>query len=310
MRLGTSEDRAGNRDRASLAFERGLQLNGGARSEDAVLLGASTSAFPERRMLVSFVADCLPDLRSAVDRRNGAAIDTPPRVYIQWAQGMSAAPPVVQLCQRQLRRLHAEEELVCLSNANVGDYVQLPPWLAERQLRASHISDILRLELLWRYGGVWMDATCLPQRRVFDQPWVASALSGAFFAFEYRPLRLSSWFIASPPGNRLVGMLLEAQYAYWRRHQRAIDYFLIHDLFEALVILDDDCRRIWERSPRPSADAPHALQHCLSELFDADRYRALLDDCFVHKLTHRLDPRLLGRPTMAAHLLADSFDDA
>ena len=156
------------------------------------------------------------------------------------------------------------------------------------EARPPIFADVLRVELLLRYGGVWLDATCLVRRRVFDA--IADAMPSGFFA--YRRLRsadgdsrdrfglISSWLMASEPGHPIVRLLRAAQIVYWEHHRRPIDHYVLHHLFESLARLD-------EAVPARSSEVPTRLQFELDEPFDAERYRELLEASWIHKLSHK-----------------------
>jgi hypothetical protein len=302
LRLGAARERAGSLAAAARAYERAVECDPTVTPGEQALLVATPQTFPARRAVLRFVTAHLGELHQRLDRRAPAVTDSPPRVFFYWAQGVDHAPPVVQLCRDALLQHDAGDQVLLLDRAAAADLVSLPGWLERRVDREAHRSDILRLELLWRYGGIWLDATCLTRESLIAR--LPDLIGSGFFAFAVRPTRYANWFLASRPGDPLVGLLLEAHLLYWEQHRTAVDYYVSHALFEALVVADPAFRAAWEASPRLAADAPHALQRRLADRYDAAGFQDLLEGCFVHKLTHKLDPRLLARPTMAAHLLS------
>jgi hypothetical protein len=304
LRLGQAQERSGRPSLAARSYRTAIDRDPLCSDAERELLAITPERFPPRRELVRFVAAQLPAIRDSLVRRDAVENGCPPRIYVYWGQGFDSAPGIVQLCRRALLDHHDAADVIFLDDDVLGEYVDMPAWVSRRVTSPAHYSDIVRLEMLWRYGGIWMDATCLPTGRVLDRMPDLSA--SGFFAFEYRPARFSNWFLACRPGNRVVGLLLEAQYRYWETYDKPIDYFVTHALFEALVAVDAEFRDAWAASPRPSADPPHEFQRRMHEPYEAAAYRALLDGCFVHKLTYKFDPRLLDRPTMLARLVADA----
>jgi hypothetical protein len=162
---------------------------------------------------------------------------------------------------------------------------------------------LLRLELLARYGGTWLDATCL----VVSDP--AAALRdlrdpSGWFAFTKRRVTLSTWMMTATPGHYLVRMLREALYVYWRHHDHLSHYFALHYLFEALTVLDADFGRAWEATPRLRFDEPFALRWNFAAPYEAERFDDILAGSFVHKLTYKYAPEDAAAHTMLGHLLA------
>lgn len=84
-------------------------------------------------------------------------------IWTWWAQGWSAAPPVVVACVASWERVNPQWEVRRLSLANMSRYL---PGSGLSQVYAHlphehspHYSDLLRLELLLAHGGLWVDAT-------------------------------------------------------------------------------------------------------------------------------------------------------
>ena len=101
----------------------------------------------------------------------------------------------------------------------------------------THFSDILRLELLIQNGGTWIDATVfcsggdIPKYMMEDE----------FFIFQkVKPgsdgsaINMSSWFMSAWSNHKFLLATRELLYAYWRKNDRMIDYFLLH-LFMMIV---------------------------------------------------------------------------
>ncbi|MBX3633210.1 MAG: mannosyltransferase [Simplicispira sp.] len=132
----------------------------------------------------------------------------PPIVWAYWTGG--APPPLIARCFANWRRYHPHWTLRILDDASVGTWVgSLPPALtgASATLRA----DWIRLELLRRHGGVWMDASTLLTAPL-DWLQAAHQRSGGDLAAYYLeryttdpayPV-VENWFLAAPPQSPLV----------------------------------------------------------------------------------------------------------
>ena len=86
------------------------------------------------------------------------------RIWVCWLQGEDHMPDVVKLCIRSLRKNAPEGvEVVVLTGANIGSYAEFPDYvyrnLKSGRLTLTHFSDLLRMQLLQRYGGLWVDST-------------------------------------------------------------------------------------------------------------------------------------------------------
>lgn len=232
--------------------------------------------------------------------RAALAADQPRRVWICWLQGEEQAPPLVRKCIASVRRHLRDRELVLVTKANLMDHVSLPPHVQAKvdsgAITRTHLSDILRLELLSRFGGTWIDATVYCSGG--DIP--SYMLDDALFVFQnLKPgrdghsINLSSWFITAQAGHPIIELAKELLYAYWREHDELVDYFLVHHFIQiAAETFPDDWRQIV-----PFSNAtPHILLLMMFERFDAQRWRHIRQMVPFHKLTYKADAELAARP--------------
>lgn len=86
----------------------------------------------------------------------------PERAFSIWLQGEDAAPDIVKACFRSMRH-HFGENVVVLDRHTLPLWIDLPGHVVDKwragQIGAAHFSDICRVELLYRHGGWWLDAT-------------------------------------------------------------------------------------------------------------------------------------------------------
>ena len=113
---------------------------------------------------------------------DASARTEPRRIFTLWLQGLEQAPPLVHACLDSVRR-HSDAELVVLDGQSVFDWIDLPEDIARKwkdgKMRAAHFADICRVELLYRHGGVWMDATSY-----IDAPFPEWLWEADFFVYK------------------------------------------------------------------------------------------------------------------------------
>ena len=146
-------------------------------------------------------------------------IPFPKKLFMVWFQGWDRTPEVVTHCRRSWEYHNPTWEIHLLDKDNLSDYIDLDDFSYLHEiLPPSELSDIVRIHLLERYGGVWADATCFCGRPL--EGYLDGYLDSGFFAFS-RPGQdrmISSWFLAAAPGNRLVETYCRATRAYWLKN--------------------------------------------------------------------------------------------
>ena len=110
-------------------------------------------------------------------------------------------PPIVQRCQANWKRYAPEYQVRFLNKDTLKDWSNPPEWFYK--LDKHRQSDWLRLDLINRNGGVWMDASVILTEPISN--WVPK--SGAFMFHQdgmtsnKKSPVFESWFIAASPGH-------------------------------------------------------------------------------------------------------------
>ncbi|MEM6963160.1 MAG: capsular polysaccharide synthesis protein [Bacteroidota bacterium] len=227
----------------------------------------------------------------------------PQKIWFLWLQGFDDMPHLVRKCWTSWLTHHPDWEIIFLDKNNLYDYVNIKTILEDRStiIYAASQSDIIRINLLRRYGGVWVDATCFCQRPL--ESWLPDYLAAGFFAF-HRPgydRMLSSWFLAATADNLLVEAYCATVNEFWKNNQHAkmwqdrpwiyrlllkfkihgylkknptlwfhplmlkglkiYPYFWFFYLFEKIYHENPTVKKLWDMVPKYSADIPHKLQH-------------------------------------------------
>lgn len=84
-------------------------------------------------------------------------------IWVCWWQGLDNAPDIVKACILSVKRNAGNHNVIVVTLDNYDKYINLPKWVKEKIdkkiISLTHFSDILRLALLSKYGGLWLDAT-------------------------------------------------------------------------------------------------------------------------------------------------------
>ena len=301
-RLGGAQERLKDWDGAAQSYGAALSVDPEATELDRRLLKKEPQEFQGRRMVARFLEDNIDAIRERAATQTERSEDKSDTIFSLWMQGIENAPPVVQVCHRQLLR-STSRPVVYLDAEMLAKYVELPSDIDAMDIGTAHRSDLLRIELLATYGGTWLDATCLV-RDDFDECLEGLMSTSGFFAFAKRKATLSNWLLSvDRPGHHLILMLREALHAYWRHFGRMKRYYDFHYLFEGLVELDPGTRQVWEATPRIPYQQAHALQRRKFAPYEEDSFRAYIDESFVQKLTYRYPAKRARKDTMLGHLL-------
>ena len=190
-------------------------------------------------------------------------------------------------------------EIVVLDDDTLSDHVTLPAHLLKKRhsMGPTAFSDVLRVNLLARHGGTWIDASVLLTGDIGE---VTSNLPFFVFTRANDPYMLSSWFIHSTADHPLVCAMRDLLTRYWAVENQVRAYFMLHFLFEAAVTLHADLRDIWRKMPIVSADGPHLLQMSLDAGSNFERLKDVCRAIPVNKLSYKFpEPVMLQAERIA-----------
>lgn len=215
------------------------------------------------------------------------------KVWVMWLQGIDNAPQVVQKCVKSLQDNLSGREFIFLTEDNYRDYVTFPDYVQKKIdegiITRTHMSDLLRVEVLNKFGGTWIDATVFCS----GSNYPSYMFDSDFFVFQnLKPgldgdcVRISSWFMTSCTNNPILLLTRELLYDYWKKHNRMVDYFLIHDFVEMSIEQYND---EWNKVVPFANSTPHILLLRLFEPYDEAMWEAIKSQTAIHKLTYKFD---------------------
>ena len=236
----------------------------------------------------------------------------PERIWTCWWQGLDHAPPLVKQCVASIRRNAGGREVVVITEENVRQFVQFPPWLEEKYqngiLSRTHLSDILRLKLLAQYGGVWLDATFFctaPLESCFSVPVWSIKRPG----YRYTSVAAGNFanysFGCKAQSRRVFAVLAEYALAYWKTHDYMVDYLFLDYLIVQAQAQDRALREAFQAIP-PNNPACDELLKVLGKPYDAAVWDRLKRDTALFKLTWKTQYPVLagGAKTFYGKLIA------
>lgn len=214
----------------------------------------------------------------------------PKIVWMYWHQGEAAAPEIVRRCIASWQTKNPGWSIRVLDAESVQEPTGLSvDWFNGRpDISLQFLSDMIRIALLSRHGGVWADASCYCSEPLDN--WLPQRMQTGFFAFEgaRRGRMIGSPFLASQPGNivasRMLGELLKlfqsrrfkGNEAWYGRVLRVAlkppleitpgttrlwfstlftdvlkiyPYFTFHYMFNKLAIEDPEIAGLWSETP-------------------------------------------------------------
>ncbi len=154
-------------------------------------------------------------------------------IWIFWWQGYEAAPLLVKKCIDSITRNAENHPVVLITKENWRNYADIPDYIIQKLekgvITLTHFSDILRMVLISKHGGLWLDATIFVSREIpeycFELP---------YFSIHYETstsrIAQGKWagFCQAGQKDSLIHIFCrDIFFSYWKKYNKLIDYFLI-----------------------------------------------------------------------------------
>ena len=229
-----------------------------------------------------------------------ANAEIPRIIWIMWWQGFDKAPDLVKKCYFSWKKHNPTWKIILLDEKNLDEYIDVQNIvnINRRDITIQKVSNILRINLLKKYGGVWVDATCFCC--VPLDTWLSNYTKSGFFAFANpgKDRLFSSWFLVSGKNGYLISKYCDEHNLFWNRNCfsnqytkqglfivkqlsrilnrnsyttkwwfswvvlkiiKVYPYFIFHYHFAKIIKEDTLFRRIWNETEKYSADIPHKV---------------------------------------------------
>jgi hypothetical protein len=191
----------------------------------------------------------------------------PKIVWILWFQGWDKAPWLSKKCAESWKKLNPGWDVRLIDEKSCP----VPIYGDTAEAR----SDVVRLELLAKYGGIWADSTMLCMQPLDSWVWKDIEPAGVWMYHGLNEHALTrdkstykecegpaSWFIVAKTGNALMNKWVTACRKYWKGREKNDNYFWMDRLWYQLYDTDTEFKDLWSKVPKICCEDPgqaHAI---------------------------------------------------
>lgn len=247
---------------------------------------------------------------------NDVASDPKMPVWVCWWQGIDNAPELVKNCIDSMYRNFPQDKVAIrvITFENYKKYVFFNDRIVERfnsgALSLTHLSDLLRAQLLYRYGGLWIDATYFVADErlnyIFDDyEFFTQKTNETRWDVDIVKGRWAENLLKGPKGFPLFGFMMEAFEYYWEVKDTLIEYYLMDYI---IAVAYDNIPVVHHAIEQCPVNNPKALD--LSALsnkpYKKEILEELLKDTCIFKMYHKLQyhkVNIVGEKTIYGKLL-------
>lgn len=214
-----------------------------------------------------------------LDRENDGPI------WVMWWQGIDEhTPPIVRACVNSICRHANGRSVNVITKDSLNSFVMIDSDIMDKLQRGAisitTLSDIVRFALLYKYGGIWMDATMYLTRDLDSS--IARYRFYSIPNHEVAPVRnWTGYFMGGMKGNPLFSLMYQAFVKLYTQTNRIPDYFMIDIMLSAAYTHIPSVRQMIDEVPQNNIHRFYLVNHL------ADRDINLPKDTYVYKLTYK-----------------------
>lgn len=215
-------------------------------------------------------------------------------IWIFWWQGVESMPKLCYACYKKLLSTNGKYKIICVSKHNYSEYINIPDYLINKVTNGvfsyTHLSDVIRVMLIAKYGGLWVDATLfftdeIPEKW-FDYDFfsIKNKMENSEYISRNRwsTFIMGSGYSNSPFWKKLESLMLE----YTRRENIFIEYMTI-DVFMDILFEMKEYNHLLESLPLQN-ESLHVLRGLLNSPFNLQYMKVLKKDNICFKLTYKM----------------------
>ncbi|UXZ04975.1 capsular polysaccharide synthesis protein [Moraxella nasicaprae] len=227
-------------------------------------------------------------------------------IWQYWGQGIDDnLPDIVKMCFKSVDKHKGDFIVIRLDDNNLNDYLELPAFINQKrknpEFKPAFFADLLRLALLYHYGGVWLDATILltapidemlleqdffmfsRDEQAENQDFWQAFNSDYFGWHKGHHVNILNSFIIAKKGNEWVKDCLQILLNFWHTQNHIPHYFFFQVMFD---VLQQEYGHHYQDFLKKDDTITHLLIAAINEPFDQTAYQQILSKTGIHKLTY------------------------
>lgn len=154
-------------------------------------------------------------------------------IWVCWWTGEDSAPALVKQCINSIMKNAGNHPVHIITDKNYTEFIEIPKYMLRKaddgKMKLAHLADYIRVSLLEKYGGLWLDATIYCSQKIkeeyFSQPFFTCKSDwqecGYISHMQWVTFVLGGW-----KGNIVYRFLKDVFELYWKEENAAIDYLM------------------------------------------------------------------------------------
>jgi hypothetical protein len=224
-------------------------------------------------------------------------------IWFLWWDGEDSMPLIIKTCYQALKINSNGHKINFVTKDNLHTFINLPEYILKKverkKLSLTHLSDIIRMCLLYEHGGLWLDSTVLLTKPLPPLPEICSHLGfwtpkddgeiiTTCFGAKNWIVREGRWLtfcLYSSEYNILPEFVRALYFAYVKTNNILIDYFIFDYFISIAYETMPEVRVMIDSVPENNPKA-HEIHHRLNPNYEYNKvlFDNICTNTFFHKL--------------------------
>ncbi len=314
MKIAKLIDLCGNfrKDRKSFGLTIAM-FSFGAFFAQRIRCGLSDLLLRERdKLILAYLrqkySDVIKKMNASVD--NGVNSPNNKIIWGCWWQGKENMDALTKSCLDSIAKHSNGARIIMITKDNYQEYTKIPEYIVSKLNKGiitfTHFSDILRFNLLYLHGGLWLDVTVFLTADIPDTIFnnLLFSRKGEKYGFYVSDCKWAGFMIGGQQHGVLFRFMCEMFNEYWKKENRLIDYYLIDYLVKLGYMELSSVHSLIDAIPYNNPQL-HNLERLMNTPYNKSEFHRITKDTSFHKLSRKAKHHetMDGKPTFYAYLL-------
>lgn len=214
-------------------------------------------------------------------------------IWVCWWQGQNELPEIVSKCLHSIKSYNAEYQVIVIDKNNYNEYIDIPDEIMKKVenkvITLTHLSDLIRMNLLSKFGGIWIDATIFLTNEITDK-FKDKNLNTLKIRDINKNMNISKgrWcgYFIGGTANNFFKFMNEMLIQYNKDYNYLIEFFLIDYLIDIAYQHFDYVKQMIDNADI-EANHIYDLINKFNEEYSAEKYNEILNSSPVFKLSFK-----------------------
>lgn len=214
-------------------------------------------------------------------------------IWVCWWQGENDMPMIVKICYNSLCKNASNHPVYLITKYNINQYINIPSYIMEKVQKGyisfTHLSDVIRMCLLYKHGGLWIDSTVYVSQPINEETFqvpIYSIATHKHIIGNISYCRWSTFLIGGMKGGLLFDFSRSFFLEYWKKEKRSLDYFLLDYIIALAYEHYPTIARYFDSLPTTHVRI-NEMTSILNQVYDENIFKELCEQQTFHKLSYK-----------------------